>query len=592
MTKNWQITIFVAAIAAASFFAGLGSCRLWDEDEPKNSVCGQEMLARGDWIVPTFNNQLRTDKPILLYWCMLASYHVFGVSEFTNRLPSALAGLGTVLLTFQLGRLMFNARTGVMAGCALVSALMFAVLARGATPDSLLIFCITASLSSFVAGVASRRGGHFSGTVQGKPATLIPIHEHKIPAIACVGIYVAMGLAVLAKGPIGVVMPLGVLGCYLLFFDGHNDAPAGANWFRRMIQYFAPRRILRVVRTLRLGWGLPLTALIAVPWYVAVGIKTHGEWLIGFLGTHNVGRFVQPMEHHRGLPIYYIVAIFAGFFPASIFLPVAIWKLIATVRQEGARNPAAGFLVCWIGCYVGFFTLAATKLPNYVVPCYPALAVAVGCWLSTAMSTVTARDWRLRAAYWTMILVGVGTTVALAIMTHVLLKIDPLPALPGVLAIIGGAACLILLRRGQVQHSVTTFLVSGLIFTASAMTYTAYRASDSTDGPRLADRIHSLVTSHEEPQVATLHYYTPSFVYYMGHPVDRLNETADIATFFKQGGDAVVLPRAVYDRERDQIPSDLTVLDEVQRFLRYNDRVVLIGRRTEIARGDNREQSR
>src|SRR5437763_4867423 len=142
MYQNWRITIIVAAIAATVFLVGLGAPRLWDEDEAKNSVCGQEMLGRGDWIVPTFNGQLRTDKPICLYWCMLAVYNVIGVSEFSDRLPSALAGIGSVVLTFHLGRLLFNARSGLLASCVFASALMFAVLARGATPDSLLIFCI------------------------------------------------------------------------------------------------------------------------------------------------------------------------------------------------------------------------------------------------------------------------------------------------------------------------------------------------------------------------------------------------------------------------------------------------------------------
>ncbi|HEX5470314.1 MAG TPA: glycosyltransferase family 39 protein, partial [Lacipirellulaceae bacterium] len=143
------MTIAVALLAAASFLTGLGLARLWDEDEPKNAVCGQEMFSRGDWIVPTFNGQLRTDKPILIYWCMIAVYQLFGVSEMSARLPSALAGIGTIVLTFHLGRMMFDRRTGLMASCLAASALMFAVLARGATPDSLLIFCITASITSF-----------------------------------------------------------------------------------------------------------------------------------------------------------------------------------------------------------------------------------------------------------------------------------------------------------------------------------------------------------------------------------------------------------------------------------------------------------
>jgi len=251
--------------------------------------------------------------------------------------------------------------------------------------------------------------------------------------------YVAMGFAVLAKGPIGIVMPLGIIGSYLLFFDCIPDAPAGLGWLRRMTRYFAPRRIVRIISTLRLGWGLPLVALVALPWYIAVGVKTHGEWLVGFLGKHNLGRFTQPLEHHNGLPIYYLVAILVGFFPGSAFLPVAIWKLVTTIRRGSKERPAVALLLCWIWCYVGFFTLAATKLPNYVVPCYPALAIAVGSWLSMAIDRATVRDWRLRAGYWTVVVVGVAATITLAILAHTLLQTDPLPALPGVVAVLAAS---------------------------------------------------------------------------------------------------------------------------------------------------------
>src|SRR3954462_9792868 len=279
MADLWRPTIAVGALAAVVFLSGLGLTHLWDEDEPKNAVCGHEMLQRGDWIVPTFNGQLRTDKPILLYWCMLAVYNVLGVSELTARLPSALAGMGTVILTFHLGRLMFDRRTGLIASCLAASALYLCLLARAATPDSLLVFCITASLTAFVAGVAARRGGSFNGRDDARLNEPVPVSEHGLPVFACVAMYACIGLAVLAKGPIGVVMPLGIIGCYLLLFDGIAAAPAESGRLPRMLRYGSPRRVLKIVRTLRLAWGLPLVLAIALPWYIAVGIKTNGEWL-------------------------------------------------------------------------------------------------------------------------------------------------------------------------------------------------------------------------------------------------------------------------------------------------------------------------
>src|SRR5262245_58901663 len=121
---------------------------------------------------------------------MLTVYNLFGVSEFTARLPSALAGVATVVLTYHLGRLLFDRRGGLIAGCFLACAMNFAILARWATPDSLLIACITASLTCFVAGVASRRGGHFSGIIYGQTRYYPPIVDVGLPPLACVGMYV------------------------------------------------------------------------------------------------------------------------------------------------------------------------------------------------------------------------------------------------------------------------------------------------------------------------------------------------------------------------------------------------------------------
>ncbi len=216
--------------------------------------------------------------------------------------------------------------------------------------------------------------------------------------------------------------------------------------------------------TLRLGWGL-LSRAVALPWYILVAIRTNGEWIVGFIGTHNVHRFLHPMQGHHGPPIYYLVAILAGFFPGSVFLPVALWPMFTAVRHKREHRSAAAFLLCWVGCVVGFFTLAATKLPNYVVPCYPALAIVTGFWLSTQFSRATARDWRLWAGYTSLVVIAVCGTIATAIVAHVLLKIDPLPALPGVVAIVGGIVCLVLLQRGRVQLSIAAFIVTCLVCT-------------------------------------------------------------------------------------------------------------------------------
>ncbi|MBM4077022.1 MAG: phospholipid carrier-dependent glycosyltransferase, partial [Planctomycetes bacterium] len=243
----WQHQVSLGLIAILIFFTNLGSYALFDEDEPKNAVCGREMYERGDWIVPTFNTQLRTDKPILIYWLMQISFRLFGVSEFSARFGSALLAVGTTLLTYHLGRKLYTPEIGWLAGVIVCTSLMFSAVGRSVTPDSVLIFCLTLAFTSYVWAVAARKGGHFSGSVSGRndentDRNTSPVRDssHEVVAspvldlcnskrspttmaellpgswITALPMYGAMGFAVLAKGPIGFLLPCMIIGLNLL----------------------------------------------------------------------------------------------------------------------------------------------------------------------------------------------------------------------------------------------------------------------------------------------------------------------------------------------------------------------------------------
>src|SRR5262249_28156379 len=160
------------------FLVNLGGPSLWDLDEGRNAGCAQEMLESGDWVVPKFNAKLRDVKPALLYWLQVAAYRCFGVSEFAARLPSALAALLAVLLTYELGRRLFGAATGLLAGLVLASTALFCASAHFANPDALLSACTVLTMLLFW-------GGYAAGRLQ----------------FGWMG--VSTGLAVLAKGPVG-----------------------------------------------------------------------------------------------------------------------------------------------------------------------------------------------------------------------------------------------------------------------------------------------------------------------------------------------------------------------------------------------------
>ena len=186
----------LAGAVLALTLPNLGGPSLWDVDEGVNAEAAREMREADTWIIPTFNFELRTAKPVMLYWLQRGSYAAFGVSEWSARLPSALAALGTVLLVYELARRMFGAATGLLAGVVLASAVEFCVLAHAATPDASLLFFTALTYAAFWFG--HERGGR---------AWWHPT------AAAC-------GLAMLTKGPVGVALPGLVL---LLYFAWNRE---------------------------------------------------------------------------------------------------------------------------------------------------------------------------------------------------------------------------------------------------------------------------------------------------------------------------------------------------------------------------------
>src|SRR5438132_7170721 len=175
------------AVALALTFPNLGACSLWDIDEGNNAEAAREMLDCGNWVVPTHNYQLRVDKPALLYWLQIGAFHLFGINELAARFPSALAAIASVLMTYELGRRMFGAATGLLAGLVLASTGLFCASAHFANPDALLhVFTL---LTLFFFWHSITRLGRAWSVAGGMSA----------------------GFAVLAKGPVGLVLPVAVV---------------------------------------------------------------------------------------------------------------------------------------------------------------------------------------------------------------------------------------------------------------------------------------------------------------------------------------------------------------------------------------------
>ena len=366
------IAIITVAIALfIAFFWRLDSIGLLDETEPLFADASRPMYATGDWITPSFNGETRVDKPPLVYWGMALCFHIFGVGEWGVRLPSALAAAGLAGFSFytllRFGYSHGN-KTADIANkqqaftlAALVSAVAMGlhpetlVWARTGVSDMLLSGCIGAALLCFFWGYAQESRWYY-------------------------GFYLFIALAVLDKGPVGVVIP----GLVVTVFAGYVGQI---------------RNLLKEIKLLR---GSLLTLLITMPWFIAV-IAIHGQTYIdSFFGYHNYERFTDVVNGHAAPWYFYFAVVAIGFLPWSPGLPFAMARLqpfaIGYWRRQPREKQLGLFALIWFLAIFCFFTAAVTKLPSYVLPLMPAAAIMIGLmwagpiqrgtWISAALTIV------------------------------------------------------------------------------------------------------------------------------------------------------------------------------------------------------------
>ena len=241
-----------------------------------------------------------------------------------------------------------------------------------------------------------------------------------------------------------------------------------------------------------------------------------------------------------------------------------------------------------VAAWVGFFSLAATKLPNYIIPCYVGLAVVTAAWLieqtrrTHAVREATVRSW-LGAGMASCAVSGVVVAVALAIVGGVLMGGTPWIGLAGLAPLVGGLLGLLFLRHGNAERAVAAFTVAGLAFTFGAQTIVGAVASPYADAPRLADAVLRLEQAGGPLRVATHRYTMPSVVWELDRHVPSLDEEAAVVHF--SHADAVAfMDRGAYERIKPRLGPSVEVLADEGRFLRLDRRVVLVGHRELLAR--------
>ncbi len=563
--------LLLIATALLLFFNNLGGPTLWDVDEGRNATAALEMKLSGNYIVPTFNTQLRVDKPALMYWLQIACFDIFGVNEFAARFPSALAALATILCCYELGRALFRPSTGLFAGLILSSCALMMGAGHFANPDALLNFFVVAALTLFW----RLRSRHTPCAVrQNHDNNGLNLEPERTPSrhTECAYYYVAigllLGLGTMAKGPVGVVLPVLVM---IVFLAWEKRLPL--LWNRGTL------------------YAASVSGLVALPWYIGVSVETHGSFALGFFWTHNLNRFISPMDAHNGSPLYYVAVLLVGMAPWTVAMLVSLWyggwSMVRVPHPshagwwKSAGEFAAGgdektlsayrFLGAWLGCYLLFFGLAATKLPNYLLP------VALPLALLTARFFDRWRLGELQPSRWVVITclagmagVGIATGLSLACLSGKLFfsplagaSLDSLAwlALFGLIPPVAALAGLWFMRQRRANGVVLSFFVGTLLF-LGPLTAWALPAWNHIKAPQsLVEQIGALNRNRDIRLAGFKTGHLPSVNFYSQREVTQY-ETQDEALAFLhyQVPVYLFLSKKSWDQMKEKAPANCRLI--------------------------------
>lgn len=465
----------------------LGATPIYILDEAKNAQCAREMMESNNWIVPTFNGELRTDKPPLHYFFMMAAYKIFGTTEFAARFFSVIMGFLTVLFTFLYTKRLYNAFTAFCSALVLVTSTHFLFEFRLSVPDPYLICFITLGL--------------FSGFTWLQESNVKQLY------IATA----ALGLAILAKGPVALALP----GLCLLIW-----VIIAKKWKTVFTWHMIPAALLLCV--------------IAVPWYYAVDKATNSAWTKGFFIDNNLNRFSDPQEGHGGFFLVTLLFVMVGLLPFMSFIGELIKQ-----RKKVLENTLVKFGTIVTITFLVFFSISSTKLPNYPMPSYPFAAVVLGTFIAKLLNKeVTSKKypWYILLAF----------TIVLPIAAYFAIKAEPeATALAGWLPVFLLIAPIIMLGV-TITYKYNWPQKTGIIvltFTALNIAGLAYAYPELYKQNPVAKTIDLVKASSN---VYAYDIFNPGYRFYLDKNIPRAFDKATIQHWLDSTGNAIIITRTDY----------------------------------------------
>lgn len=475
--KYWYILMILTGIM---IFYGNHNLLITDNVESNYALTAKEMVMSGDWISPQIYGQYWFDKPILFYTVTAFAYLVFGCTEFASRFFPAIFGLASVALIGWSGKKLYSEKVGFYSAIVLASSFEFFLISKMVITDSLLFFFFSLALISFLLGYEKNESKYYYG------------------------FYLGAALAVLTKGPIGILLPGLIITLFLLI-----------------------KRDFKALRSMKIISGSMLFLIIALPWYSTM-IVLHGKNFIDvFFGTHNFLRATVSEHPKDNVFYFYTVVAILALFPWVGFIPEFIKKITANKLEILRMNSKILFLILWVSCVFVFFQLIATKYLSYTYPLVFPSALLLGKYFADNRAIIKynrAIIWN--SFFYVFIMLSGGWCFQ-----------NKLISLNSLYFLVGGIGVLLignlyLFFQGNKKTNIIAIAVSAYLLNLILINNICLPLAQNRSAKNIAQEIQSLTDNKE---VYVYGNYPTSAVFYSGKKIVKLVPNKELDDFKPEG---------------------------------------------------------
>jgi 4-amino-4-deoxy-L-arabinose transferase-like glycosyltransferase len=491
--SNRRAAVTLLLVCLLGFLPGIFQIPPVDRDEAYFAQATKQMIGTGDYVDIRYQDDVRYRKPVGIYWLQAAVVNTASALGVPNartsiwlyRLPSLIGAIGAVLATYWCALAFVSRRGAVLAALMMMSSSILGVEARLAKTDAVLLFTVVAAMAVLArVYLAPRRGDPQPGWGQ------LAIF------------WTALAVGILIKGPM-ILMVVGLAAAALVVLD------RSARW-------------LLALRPLP---GLLWLFLLVLPWFIAIYARVGTQFLIGSVGEDMLAKVASPQETHGAPPGLYLILFFVTFFPASILAGLAT-PAVWAVRRE----PAARFLLAWLVPSWIVFELVVTKLPHYVMPLYPAIAILIAGAVETKV--LSHRPWLVRGVMWWFLVPIIVSIVAVvgAIVIERDLVLFAWPFFAA--AVVCGLFAWQLYDDDGAEHAFVRATAASVLMAIGIYAVVVPALTPAFPSVALAEVLHD--SNCQDPVAASVGYEAPSLVFLAGTKT-HFTDAAGAADFLLKG---------------------------------------------------------